>query len=72
MRVFIDQGDGTEQQRLAIARLTGERPCFDGWVEVAGNPDHNEDARLLADSPPFYLIACEAPRTESAGSQKQG
>lgn len=70
VRAFIDQGDGTEEQRLVIGRLWGARPCFDAWVPVAGNPDHNEDARLLADSPPLYLIACDPADLANDAPQK--
>lgn len=70
VRVFIDQGDGTEEQRLVIGRLWGARPCFDAWVPVAGNRDHNEDARLLADSPPLYLIACDPADLADDAPQK--
>lgn len=59
VRVFIGHDDGLETQRLAVGRLTDDRACFDGWVDVAGNLDHNEDARLLADSPPLYVAPCD-------------
>ncbi|MEM7444347.1 MAG: hypothetical protein AAF414_13565 [Pseudomonadota bacterium] len=73
VRVFIDQGTGSEEQRLAIGRLNGAHACFDGWVDVAGNPDHNEDARLLADATPLYLVACDNAGTVDGGTaQKSG
>ena len=60
VRVFLDHDDGSVTQRLAVGRLTGDNACFDGWVEVARNPDHNLDARLLADSPSLYVIPCDS------------
>ncbi|MEQ9812844.1 MAG: hypothetical protein RLO50_08675 [Azospirillaceae bacterium] len=52
VRVHLDDGTGTgtEMQRLLVADLTDDEACTIGWIDAAGNPDHNQDARALAET----------------------
>jgi hypothetical protein len=49
LRYFLDDQDGNEFQRLYVGRVTPREVCTVGYVTVAGNPDHNVDARRMAD-----------------------
>mgnify|MGYP000680738227 CR=1 FL=1 len=52
VRVHLDDGTGTgrEIQRLLVTALGNDGACRLGWIDAVGNPDHNQDARDLADS----------------------
>lgn len=52
VRVHLDDGTGTgrEVQRLLVTALDDGQSCELGWIDAAGNPDHNQDARSLADT----------------------
>lgn len=49
LRYFLDDQDGNEFQRMYVGRVTPREVCTVGYVAVAGNPDHNVDARRMAD-----------------------
>lgn len=54
LRYFLDgqyvEGVEDEFQRLYVGRVTPTETCTVGYVTVAGNPDHNADARRMADA----------------------
>lgn len=51
LRWLLDDQDRPDIQRLYVFRFAPEEKllCPAGYVEVAGNPDHNSDAHKFAD-----------------------